>query len=194
MKLEFVHSPPLFPDRSRDRSVRSASFPLVAILCSLTMLLVTPLICRAGGQDDETEVAAVQPPGESEHTVSAVKASHAREKRQYDLPAASGEVALDRFIEQSGQAVATPIGALREVWVQPVKGRYTALKALNRMFGGTALYATRDASTGMLLVWRRDDPEGPEWREPNHPFQSASPFWRRLFGDRASLRSAGVTR
>jgi iron complex outermembrane receptor protein len=76
-------------------------------------------------------------------------------RKDYDLPAAAAAAALKQFSAQSGEQLLFSADAVAGVTTQPVKGRFTAREALDRLVAGTNLIVQQDERTGALAVTRK---------------------------------------
>jgi outer membrane receptor protein involved in Fe transport len=80
------------------------------------------------------------------------------EKRSYNLPSGDALATLNQFAAASGQPVMFVTDKVRGERTNAVRGEYSPFGALERMLNGTALRATRDPVTGVIVVSRRAAP------------------------------------
>lgn len=100
-------------------------------------------------------------------------------KHSYRLSRGDAAVTLQQFAEISGREILFAADAVRGVKTRSVRGRFTALEALQRMLAGTGLRAVPDEQSGALAVCRipaspADSPteetgEPPPRRPSRHP-------------------------
>ena len=80
-----------------------------------------------------------------------------RPKVAFDVAAATADVSLKRFSEQSGLEVLFPTHIARDVRTQEVKGEMAPLEALHRMLADTGLVVIQDPKTQAFSIRRVSD-------------------------------------
>lgn len=92
--------------------------------------------------------------------ISDVVAAAAGTTKRFDLPAGDALSTLRSFSAQSGEQLLYSANDVRDIKTAAVQGSLTSQEALNRMFAGTELFATRDEKTGAFNI-ARIDPNAP---------------------------------
>lgn len=75
----------------------------------------------------------------------------AQAARQYSLPASDAGDAVQTVAQQSGLQVIAPAADLAGVRTNPIKGNFSAVEALRRMFTGTGLEVVQTASGAVMI-------------------------------------------
>lgn len=83
-------------------------------------------------------------------------------KRFYQLSAGDAAKTLHQFIEQSGEQIIYFIPKIRGVTTNAVRGKFTAMEAIELMTANTDIRVVQDKKTGAFTVGRPA-------RAPSHP-------------------------
>ncbi|WP_343519564.1 STN domain-containing protein, partial [Sphingomonas sp.] len=75
----------------------------------------------------------------------------AQAARQYSVPASDAGDAVQMIAQQSGLQVIAPAADLAGVRTNAIKGNFSAVEALRRMFAGTGLEVVQTAGVAVMI-------------------------------------------